>query len=72
MNYDYAPRGEYHYRSSLTNDDVRLIRALVAERQRLLSEAAKLSNRAIADKFNLMNDDYVRRIHKREAWSHVA
>lgn len=46
-------RGEAHYNSKLTEDDVRLIRSLVAERNRLLCEANKLTGNKIAEKFDI-------------------
>lgn len=46
-------RGERHYMTTLTEDDVRLIRALAAERKRLLDEAALLSDKRIAEKFEI-------------------
>lgn len=46
-------RGEKHYRAKLTADDVRLIRECVQERERILAEARKFSNAALAEKFNV-------------------
>lgn len=44
-------RGEAHYNAKLSDDDVRLVRACVAERQRLLREARELSDAKLAEKF---------------------
>lgn len=46
-------RGEAHYKHKLTADDVRLMRELVAERERLLKEAKKLTDAKIAEKFEI-------------------
>lgn len=40
-------------RTKLTADDVRLIRACVAERDYLRSQAAELSNAKLAEKFGV-------------------
>lgn len=39
--------------STLTKEDIRLIRAAAAERDRLREEAMKLSNYALAEKFGV-------------------
>lgn len=44
-------RGERHYRATLTDHDVVLIRELVEIRASLLEQARRLSNRALAEKF---------------------
>ncbi|MGE5522591.1 MAG: hypothetical protein ACM3SS_02670 [Rhodospirillaceae bacterium] len=46
-------RGENHYRFKVTDDDARLMRALVLERERLLAEARKLTDAKIAEKFDV-------------------
>jgi len=46
-------RGMELPQTKLTPDDIRLIRELVAERERLKREAAKLTNAAIAVKFEV-------------------
>ena len=43
-------RGESHYACKLSTADVELIRAAADERRRLLDEARKLSNKALAEK----------------------
>lgn len=56
--------------ASLTDEDVRLIRALVEERRRLIAEARKLSNKLIAEKFGV-KERSVERIISGEQWGHV-
>jgi hypothetical protein len=46
-------RGMELPQTKLTPDDIRLIKQLVAERERLKREAAKLTNAAIAVKFDV-------------------
>lgn len=48
-----APRGEQHYRCKLTDEDVRLILALVEEREALYQKAKALSNRVLGEKFEV-------------------
>lgn len=59
--------GDKHHNAKLTADDVRLIRELVEERARLLAEARKLSERAIAEKFGISRGT-VWKVANREAW----
>lgn len=47
------PRGENHYACKLTDDDVRLVRECVALRKHHLAEAKKLSDAALASKFEV-------------------
>lgn len=54
----------------LTDEDVRLIRALVEERRRLTAEARKLSNKLIAEKFGI-KERSVERIISGEQWGRV-
>lgn len=68
--YATAPRGMQHYRAKLTDDDVRLIRAAAARRRELLNEAARLSTRVLAEKFEVAPTT-IERIVYRERWSHV-
>ena len=63
-------RGEEHYHATLTADDVRLIRAAVAERARLIAEARKLSDRALAEKFEC-HPHTIWKVSSREGWAHV-
>lgn len=65
-----APRGEAHYRAKLTEHDVRLLRALAAERRQLLEQAAELSNAALAAKFGV-TPACVERVLYGQTWSHV-
>jgi len=58
-------RGESHYACKLTTAEVELIRAAAEERRRLLDEARKLSNRALAEKM----DTSVSNIERIISWS---
>lgn len=63
-------RGSELPQSKLTEHDVKLILDCVAERERLRDEANKLSNQALAEKFDL----HIRTIEKitsRRSWIHV-
>ncbi len=63
-------KGEAHLFARVNEDDVRLIRLAAAERYRLLAEAAKLSNAALGDKFDL-SESQVGRIIAGKAWKDV-
>lgn len=54
----------------LNSDDVRLIRELCDERRRLEAEIKKVSNRAIAEKFDIVQA-HVSRIDRRVMWGSV-
>lgn len=45
--------GTQHYAHKLEADDIRLIRELAAERDRLLREAKNLTNQKLAEKFEV-------------------
>lgn len=63
-------RGSELPQAKLTERDVKLILDCVAERERLRDEANKLSNQALAEKFDL----HIRTIEKitsRRSWIHV-
>ncbi len=60
-------RGASHWNAKLNSDDVRLIRSLVAERERLLKAARQLNDRAIAEKFDV-HPNTVWRVCTRETW----
>lgn len=51
--YSRLMRGENHYFAKLTADDVRLIQSLLNERDELLARARAISNRALAEKFDV-------------------
>lgn len=59
-------RGEAHYNNKLTDDDCRLILALVEERRELARKAALLTNDKIAEKFEI-HPSYVHIIASRMA-----
>jgi len=63
-------RGTDHPLSKLTDDDIRLIRECVAERERLRQEANRLSNEALAAKFNVHHRT-IERVTQRIGWIHV-
>lgn len=70
MNRTKVKRGEDLPHSKLTEEDVRRIRDLMAERTLLYQRAADLSNRAIADKFGV-HVRTIDRISTGESWGHV-
>ena len=65
-----AVRGAQHYNAKLVDDDVRLIRALVEERRRLLAEAARLSDVEIGRKFGV-HANTIWKIASWGSWVHV-
>lgn len=64
-------RGESHYKAVLTDADVVLIREAVNERRRLLDEASRLSDRALAEKFGVHKNTIWKVAHG-PGWAHVA
>lgn len=64
------PRGEAHYNATLTTSDVRLIRAAIVERARLLRAARQLSNDLLGEKFGVGRRT-IEKIATRETWAHV-
>lgn len=64
-------RGSDLPQAKLNDDDVRLIRAAVRERDRLKREASELSNYALARKFGV-HTRTVEKITQGESWAHVA
>ena len=63
-------RGSAHYKAKLTEDDVRLIRECLAERERLLREARKLSNKRLGEKFDV-TEVCIENIAYFRSWCHV-
>ena len=63
-------RGETHYKAKLTNDDVRLIRLMIAERGQVRAQLAQMSNKALAEKFGVTKRA-IERIASGEGWAHV-
>ena len=49
----YPKCGTGHYLSKLEKNDIRLIRELAGERERLIREAKSLTNQKIAEKFEV-------------------
>jgi hypothetical protein len=63
-------RGTDHPLSKLTDDDIRLIRECVAERERLINEARKLTNAELAKKFDV-HANTIGRVTQFRGWVHV-
>jgi len=59
-----------HRTCKLTEDDVRLIRALCDERDILLAQAAKVSDRKLAEKFEVAPST-IYAVAKRQKWASV-
>lgn len=65
-----APRGEDARAAKLTDDDIRIIRQLIADRDALRAEASKLRNKDIAKKFDV-HPRTIDKISTRRTWGHV-
>jgi hypothetical protein len=63
-------RGEKHHLAKLTNDDIRLIRKCAEERERLIQEARKLSNKKLAEKFGVHHRT-IDKVAGYRGWIHV-
>lgn len=63
-------RGTERWNAKLSPDDVRQIRSMVAERERLILEARNLSNAAIAKRFGV-HENTVWLASNRATWIHV-
>ncbi len=63
-------RGSAHYNSKLTEDDVRLILSLAAERDKLRAAAGELTNAKIAEKFEVAKGT-IEKITQGRGWSHI-
>ena len=68
--YAKAVRGQQHYRAKLTDDDVRALRQIVADRRQMAARLAALSNRALAEKFGVTTA-CVERVIYGQTWSHI-
>lgn len=64
------PCGSQRYNAKLTEADVRLIRELRAERERLLAQAKQLTDAKIAEKFEV-HPNVVWKIGNFAGWIHV-
>lgn len=62
--------GAANCNAALSEHDVRLIRALLAERERLLAEAANLTVEKIAAKFDVQPIT-IQKIRYYQTWRHV-
>jgi len=63
-------RGEDVKHSKLTEPDVILIRAIVAERDELRRQASLITNRKLAEKFNVHHRT-IDKITAGESWTHL-
>ena len=70
LNRTVSSRGSRHYNSKLVESDILLIRELADHRKKLLSEAANITNKKIADKFGVSRHT-IEKIIAVESWSHV-
>lgn len=70
MNCTKVKHGESLPHSKLTNDDVRLIRELVAHRNKLKAELAGLTNKELAGKFDVHYRTIEKVVHG-DTWSHA-
>lgn len=68
--YATAKRGEGHYKARLTDGDVLVLRQIAAERRTLLARLAAISNRALAEKFDV-TPSCIERVIYGQTWSHV-
>ena len=63
-------RGSKHYRAKFTEDEIKLILELVKERDELMKRAAELSNRSLAEKFEVHHRT-IEKIAQCRSWTHV-
>jgi len=63
-------RGEELTQSKLTEEDIRMIRELVKYREKLKKEVAGLSNKALAEKFDVHQRTMDKAV-RYETWRHV-
>ncbi len=70
LNRTKVKRGEGLPQSKLTDDDVRNIRLLVEQRNEYIKQAKQLTNKKIAEKFDVHHRT-IDRITSGEAWIHV-
>lgn len=56
--------------AKLSEDDIRLIRACVEERERLRAQAAELSNAKLAEKFGV-HEATIEKVLSGVTWGHV-
>lgn len=63
-------RGDQLPHAKLTNDDVRNIRALIDHREELKRQASLLSNKRLAEKYNV-HQRTIEKVSSGFSWSHV-
>ncbi len=71
MNRTKVKRGSALPQAKLDEDDVRLIRSIVADRTELDRRRAAMTNRALAEKFGVTHS-CIDKITEGMAWAHVA
>lgn len=70
LNRNKVRRGSQLPHAKLTESDVRLIRELIAHREKLRAEVSTLTNQCIAEKFNVHHRT-IDKISAGETWIHV-
>jgi len=63
-------RGEKHYNAKLSEEDVRLIKQLIHQRRTLMQQLARVSNKAIAEKFEVSTRT-IDKISEGYSWIHI-
>ena len=63
-------RGSKHYRAKFNEDEVKMILDLIKERELLKKRAAELSNKRLAEKFDVHHRTIEKIAHCR-SWTHV-
>jgi FixJ family two-component response regulator len=71
MNQTKVKRGSELPHAKLTEDDIRLIRSFMAEREQMKAMLRGMTNQAIAEKFDVHRRT-IDRITSGETWGHVA
>ena len=70
LNCTKVKRGEQLPHAKLTNDDVRNIRALIDHREELKRQASLLSNKRLAEKYDV-HQRTIEKLSSGFSWSHV-
>ena len=69
--YAKAVRGQDHYKAKLTDEDVRALKQIAADRREMMGKLSAMSNRALAQKFDV-SERCIERVIYGQTWSHVA
>ena len=64
------PRGSLHYRAKFNESEVRMILELIEHREKLKAECLELTNRKLADKFEV-HPRTIEKIAQGRSWTHV-